>query len=116
MPRANKSSQGKALLFAGCAGVLLAAGGIIYFMNAPDAKSVAAQSVATASTKPPAANCQTGTVLVPDGQGTCHKYAYGNDSGKAAYLGTAPCDQAPPKEGRASLPPALRGMQENLKR
>ena len=57
----------------------------------------------------------TGIVLVPDGNGNCNKYSYGNDSGKATYEGTAPCDNSRPNDPRGNLPPALRGMQNSLR-
>ncbi|MGZ5803499.1 MAG: hypothetical protein ACXWLC_11820 [Rhizomicrobium sp.] len=57
-----------------------------------------------------------GFVLVPDGNGTCNKFSIGNDSGKGSYEGTVPCDSSRPKDSRSNLPPALRGMQDSLRR
>jgi len=56
-----------------------------------------------------------GTVLVPNGEGNCNKYIFGNDTGKSTYVGTVACDPSMPKDSRANLPPALRGMQDSLR-
>jgi hypothetical protein len=111
MPRARKKKSWTTILAVSCLGICLAAAGTVFLFTREEPKPIKA-----AAAIPRNDNSGVGTVLVPDGQGSCHKYSYGNDSGKAAYLGLAPCDQTPPKTGRASLPPALRGMQENLNR
>jgi hypothetical protein len=56
-----------------------------------------------------------GIVLVPDGEGNCHKYIYRNDTGKSTYTGTVACDTSRSVDTRANLPPALRGMQDSLR-
>lgn len=99
------------LLISGSLVIVATAAVVVYMVNTPDAKPVA--PVASAA----AVRNDSGIVMVPDGQGNCHKYVYANNTGKANYEGTTACDNTRPKEGsRANLPPALRGMQENLKR
>ncbi len=107
----KKSGLGKTLLISGCVVIFATAALVVYMVNAPDAKPVAPVASAAVTRN------DNGIVLVPDGQGNCHKYVYANNSGKANYEGTTACDNTRPKDGsRANLPPALRGMQENLKR
>ncbi len=106
----KKSGRGKTLLIVSCLVIVLASGGIFYLSNVDTAKPV----TTTASVKPD--NISAATVLVPDGQGNCHKYVYGNETGKSSYAGTVACDTAPPKGARSNLPPALRGMQDTLGR
>ncbi len=110
MPRAPKKKKSWTTTIAViCVGIGLGAAASTFLFPREEAKPVKAAAVTRDGTG-------VGTVLVPDGQGSCHKYSYGNDDGKAAYLGLAPCDHGAPKDPRASLPPALRGMQDSLKR
>jgi hypothetical protein len=56
-----------------------------------------------------------GVMLVPDGNGACNKFSIRNNSGSGTYEGTVPCDSSRPRDSRANLPPALRGMQDSLR-
>jgi hypothetical protein len=110
MAKGKKSGFGKAILIASFVGIAGISAPALYMVGAKDEKPVATAAIRDAS------SAQAGTMLVPDGQGTCHKYSYGNDSGKATYEGTAACDHSKAKDTRSNLPPALRAMQDNLKR
>ncbi len=114
MAHQKKSGLGWILFAAGFVGIVVAAGIVLYAFSGPEPKPV----IATAAVKRQDPVAAVGKVLVPDGQGNCHQYAYVNSTGKSAYEGTVACDptNTRPKEGRAALPPALRGMQDNLKR
>jgi hypothetical protein len=100
----------KALILAACCGAIFAVATFtIYRFTATPPEPLTTASVART-------NHTNGIVLVPDGEGTCHKYIYGNDTGKSTYAGVVACDVSKPKDSRANLPPALRGMQDSLKR
>ena len=108
MSRPKKSSA-RTLTFAACSGAIVAIAGFTVHRYSANP----AEPLTTASVSRSEANA--GTVLVPDGEGNCHKYVYGNDTGKSTYAGTVACDTAKPKDPRANLPPALRGMQDSLR-
>lgn len=109
----KKSGFGKTLLAVGCLVIVLASGGILYLSSAGARKPATIASVKPDNTT---VGTTSGTVLVPDGQGGCHKYVYGNEDGKSRYVGTVACDTAPPRDAKSNLPPALRGMQNTLGR
>jgi hypothetical protein len=108
--RRHETGGSRLLILAACSGAICAAAAFTVYRFAV----TPTEPLTTASvTKVDHTN---GIVLVPDGEGTCHKYIYGNDTGKSTYAGTVTCDVSKPKDSRANLPPALRGMQDSLKR
>jgi hypothetical protein len=106
-PSNNRTST---LILAACCGAIVAVAAFtIHRFTATPLEPLTTASVTRN-------NHTNGIVLVPDGEGTCHKYNYGNDTGKSTYAGTVDCDSSRPKDSRSNLPPALRGMQDSLKR
>jgi hypothetical protein len=104
-----KRSGARMLTFAACSGVIVAmAAFTVYRYTASPTEPLTTASVSRSE-------ANAGTVLVPDGEGACHKYIYGNDTGKSTYTGITSCDTSKPKDTRANLPPALRGMQDSLR-
>ncbi len=76
----------RSLIVAACSGAIFAAATftLYRFGTAP------ADPLTTASVMRSRAN--NGIVLMPDGEGNCHKYIYRNDTGKSTYAGTVACD------------------------
>jgi hypothetical protein len=108
MRRAGKNGV-RSLIVAACSGALFAAATftLYRFGTGPS------EPLTTASVTRSQAN--NGIVLMPDGEGNCHKYIYRNDTGKSTYAGIVACDASRSADTRANLPPALRGMQDSLR-
>jgi hypothetical protein len=106
----QKANYRRTAAFAICAGCVVTASVLMIYKYKP----VPVDPIATASVERAIANI--GTLLLPDGQGGCLKYSYGNDTGKATFEGSAPCDGKPPKGAPGGgLPPVLQGMQNSLR-
>lgn len=106
----HKKSQGSArtaIFFFSAA--CIAAGSVLALYNFKSADQGPARTASVVRN-------DTGTMLVPDGSGSCNKFTLQNDSGKGTYEGTVPCDSSRPRDSRGGLPPVLRGMQDSLRR
>src|SRR5262245_10124496 len=101
MKRKPRKSRG--ILKAAVAGLAVgaAAGVVVYWPRSnPDAAM------------PPILH--TGTVVTPQGDGTCRKLVYSGDTSRVLETRTLPCESL--RSSRDDLPPVLRGYQDSLRK